>query len=315
MFTQPKAASNHSAVVEFILQGFSENPRLQVVLFALFLFLYLTALAGNSLILMAICLNPTLHTPMYFFLINLAIIDIGCTSSIIPKLLEILLLNGSTISYGGCLTQLFFMTWVLGAELLLLVVMSYDRYVAICHPLHYHTLMSRPLCALMACSVWFLSGVNTSVHTGLMAQITFCGPNRIHHFLCEIPTLLMLACSPTNVNNLMSIIADVFLGVVNFLLTMLSYIFIITSILRIRSSEGKRRAFSTCSSHLMVVCIYYSTIIYTYLLPGSGSSMENGKAVAILYMAVSPNLNPLIYTLRNRDVKVALRRVFLTFSK
>ncbi|XP_012375583.2 olfactory receptor 13A1-like [Dasypus novemcinctus] len=309
------AANNDSALVEFILQGFSENPQLQGILFALFFFLYLTALAGNGLILMAICLNPNLHTPMYFFLTNLAIIDIVCTSTILPKLLENLLLNGSTISYGGCLTQLFFITWVLGAELLLLAVMSYDRYVAICQPLHYHTLMSRSLCALLASSVWAASGVNTSAHTGLMAQLTFCGPNQIHHFLCEIPTLLLLACSPTKLSNIMTVMSDVFFAVVNFLLTIVSYIFIIANILRIRSAEGKRRAFSTCSSHLLVVCMYYSTVIYTYFLPGSSSSVENGKVVALMYTAVSPTLNPLIYTLRNRDVKVALRRVFLTFSK
>nr|XP_058158929.1 olfactory receptor 13A1-like [Dasypus novemcinctus] len=182
----------------------------------------------------------------------------SCTSTVIPKLLENLLGRSSTISYGGCLTQLFFLSWILGAELLLLTVMAYDRCMAICQPLHYHTLMSRPLCALLVGSVW---------------------------------------------------------AVLNFLLTMVSYAFIIASILRIRSAEGKRRAFSTCSSHLLVVCMSYSTLIYTYILPGFGSSVENGKVVTILYMAVSPSLNPLIYTLRNKDVKVALRRVFSTFGK
>ncbi|XP_004458864.3 olfactory receptor 13A1-like [Dasypus novemcinctus] len=315
MLTQPMGASNHSTVVEFILQGFSENPQLQGVLFALFFLLYLTALAGNGLILMAIHLNPALHTPMYFFLSNLAILDIIGTSTVLPKLLENLLGKGSTISYRGCLTQIFFLTWILGAELLLLTAMAYDRYVAICQPLHYHTLMSRSLCALLAGSVWVVSGVNTSVNTGLMAQLTFCGSNQIHHFLCEFPSLLLLACGSVYLNNVMVVIADIFFGVVNFLLTMASYTFIIASILRIRSTEGKLRAFSTCSSHLLVVCMYYSTVIYTYLLPGSGSSMENDKVVAIMYTAVSPNLNPLIYTLRNKDVKVALRRVFATFGK
>nr|XP_004471611.2 olfactory receptor 13A1-like [Dasypus novemcinctus] len=309
------ATNNHSAMVEFILLGFSENPRFQGFFIALFFLLYLTALAGNSLILIAICLNPSLHTPMYFFLTNLAIIDIVCTSTVLPKLLENLLGKGSTISYEGCLTQLFFMTWILGAELLILTAMAYDRYMAICKPLHYHTLMSRTLCSLLAGSIWVVSGVNTSVNTGLMAQLTFCGSNQIHHFLCEIPTLLLLACGPTNLNNIMTVIADIFFGVVNFLLTMVSYAFIITSILHIRSFEGKRRAFSTCSSHLLVVCMYYSTVIYTYIHPGSEYSMENGKVVAIMYTAVSPTVNPLIYTLRNRDVKLALRRVFPTFGK
>ncbi|XP_037687536.1 olfactory receptor 13A1-like [Choloepus didactylus] len=310
------AAINLTAVVEFVLQGLSENPQLQGVFSALFLLLYLTALAGNSLILMAICLNPGLHTPMYFFLTNLAILDIVCTSTNLPKLLEILMGQGSTISYGGCMTQQFSFTWILGAELLLLLtVMAYDHYMAICQPLHHHTLMSRPHCALLAGSVWAVSGVNTSVHTGLMAWLTFCGTNQIHHFFCELPTLLLFACGPKNLNNIMIFIADGFFGVVNFLLTMLSYAFIIASILRIRSAEGKRRAFSTCSSHLLVVCLCYCTLIYTCFLPGSESSTENGKVVAIMYTSVSPTLNPLIYNLRNKYVKVALRRVLPTFRK
>ncbi|XP_004448015.1 olfactory receptor 13A1-like [Dasypus novemcinctus] len=306
---------NHTALEEFVLQGFTENPWLQGPFSALFLLLYLTALAGNSLILMAICMNPALHTPMYFFLTNLAILDIVCTSTVLPKLLENLMGKGSTISYRGCMTQLFFLTWFLGAELLLLTIMAYDRYVAICKPLHYGTMMSRPLCALLAGSMWAVSVVDSSVHTGLMARLTFCGPNQIPHFLCEVSVLLLLACGSKYVNNVMVVMTNIFFGVANFLLTMMSYAFIISSILRIHSAEGKHRAFSTCSSHLLVVCMYYSTLIYTYLLPGSGSSMENVKVVTVLYTAVSPSLNPLIYTLRNRDVKVALRRMFSTFGK
>ncbi|XP_076419224.1 olfactory receptor 13A1-like [Peromyscus maniculatus bairdii] len=302
--------NNYTAVVEFVLQGFSMDPGFQVFFLAFFFILYILALAGNTLIIMAISLNPSLHTPMYFFLANLALLDIVCTSTVLPKLLEGLVGKGSRISYKGCMTQLFFLTWFLGAELLLLTAMAYDRYVAICRPLHYSMLMSWPVCVLLAGSVWIISAVNTSVHTGLMAQLDFCGPNQIRHFLCEIPSLLLLSCSPTTLNNIMIVIADVYFGVVNFLLTMISYSFIIASILRIRSAEGKKRAFSTCSAHLVVVTLYYSTVIYTYVQPGSGSSLENGKLVALLYTAVSPTLNPLIYSLRNKDVKVALRKVF-----
>ncbi|KAF7478716.1 hypothetical protein GHT09_010079 [Marmota monax] len=304
------AANNHTAVVEFVLQGFSGDPWLQVLFSAFFLLLYLMALAGNVIIVMAIGLNPSLHTPMYFFLTNLALLDILCTSTVLPKLLEGLVATRSTISYGGCMAQLFFLTWFLGAELLLLTAMAYDRYVAICQPLHYHVLMSWPICILLAGSVWVVSVVSTSVHTGLMARLYFCGPNQIRHFLCEVPTLLLLSCSPTMLNNVMIVIADVYFGVVNFLLTMLSYGCIIASIVRMRSAAGKRKAFSTCSSHLLVVTLYYSTVIYTYILPGSGSSSENGKVVALLYTVVSPTLNPLIYSLRNKDVKMALGRVF-----
>lgn len=302
--------NNYTAVVEFVLQGFSMDPGFQVFFLAFFFILYILALAGNTLIIMAISLNPSLHTPMYFFLANLALLDIVCTSTVLPKLLEGLVGKGSRISYKGCMTQLFFLTWFLGAELLLLTAMAYDRYVAICRPLHYSMLMSWPVCVLLAGSVWIISAVNTSVHTGLIAQLDFCGPNQIRHFLCEIPSLLLLSCSPTTLNNIMIVIADVYFGVVNFLLTMISYSFIIASILRIRSAEGKKRAFSTCSAHLVVVTLYYSTVIYTYVQPGSGSSLENGKLVALLYTAVSPTLNPLIYSLRNKDVKVALRKVF-----
>ncbi|CAH6793301.1 olfactory receptor 13A1 [Phodopus roborovskii] len=304
------AMNNYTSVVEFVLQGFSGDPVFQAFFLAFFFLFYILALAGNTLIIMAISLNPSLHTPMYFFLANLALLDIVCTSTVLPKLLEGLMGKGSYISYKGCMTQLFFLTWFLGAELLLLTAMAYDRYVAICRPLHYSMLMSRSVCVLLAGSVWVISAISTSVHTGLMAQLNFCGPNQIRHFLCEIPTLLLLSCSPTTLNNIMIVIADVYFGVVNFLLTMISYSFIIASILRIRSAEGKRRAFSTCSAHLVVVTLYYSTVIYTYVQPGSGSSLENGKVVALLYTAVSPTLNPLIYSLRNKDVKVALRKVF-----
>ncbi|EGW08686.1 Olfactory receptor 13A1 [Cricetulus griseus] len=304
------AMNNYTSVVEFVLQGFSGDPGFQAFFLAFFFLFYILALAGNTLIIMAISLNPSLHTPMYFFLANLALLDIVCTSTVLPKLLEGLVGKGSHISYKGCMTQLFFLTWFLGAELLLLTAMAYDRYVAICRPLHYSLLMSRPVCVLLAGSVWLISAVNSSVHTGLMAQLDFCGPNKIRHFLCEIPTLLQLSCSPTTINNIMTVFADVYFGVVNFLLTMVSYSFIIASILRIRSAEGKRRAFSTCSAHLVVVTLYYSTVIYTYVQPGSGSSLENGKVVALLYTAVSPTLNPLTHSLRNKDVKVALRKVF-----
>ena len=308
--TPQMTANNGTAVEEFVLQSFSAEPGPRILFLAMFLLLYLGALAGNALIVTAISLHPGLHTPMYFFLTNLAILDIVCTSTVVPKLLENLALKGGTITYQGCMTQLFFLTWFLGAELLLLTVMAYDRYVAICRPLHYSRLMGRPVCALLAGSVWAASVVSTSVNTGLLTRLTFCGHNQIQHFLCEIPTLLLLSCSPTTLNNVMMILADVYFGVVNFLLTLASYAYIIASIVRMRSATGMQRAFSTCSSHLLVVTLYYSTVIYTYILPGSGSSLENGKVVAVLYTAVSPTLNPLIYSLRNKDVKVALGKVF-----
>ncbi|XP_044518798.1 olfactory receptor 13A1-like [Gracilinanus agilis] len=307
------ASNNQTLVTEFILQGFSESPQLQIFLFISFLFLYLVALTGNILIVMAISLDSGLHTPMYFFLANLAVLDIGCTSTVLPKLLENLVVEKKSISYEGCMTQLYFLTCFLGTELLLFTAMAYDRYVAICHPLHYSTMMSRMVCMLLVSSVWATGSLSSLLHTGLMLRLTFCGPNEIQHFLCEIPSLLLLSCSSTYLNNVMIVIADVYFGVINFVLTMVSYGFIISNILKIHTTEGKKKAFSTCSSHLMVVSMYYTTIIYTYIFPGSGSSMDNGKVVALLYTTVGPTLNPLIYTLRNKDFKTALKKMSLFF--
>ncbi|XP_004475356.1 olfactory receptor 13A1-like [Dasypus novemcinctus] len=265
--------NNHTAVVEFVLQGSSENSQLQGVFSAVFLLLFLMAFAENSLFLMAICLNPSLHTPMYFFLSNLAILDLIYISTVLPKLLENLVGKSSTIIYEGCMTQVFFLSWILVNELLLLTVMAYDRYVAISQALHYQTLLNRALCALLSGFMWAVGGVNASVHTGLMTQLNYCGQNQIPHFMCEVPTLLLLACGSTQLNNVIILIEDIFFGLFNFLFTMASYAFIIASILHIHSAEGKHQTFFTCSSHLLVVCMYFSTVIYTYLLPGFGSSV------------------------------------------
>ena len=300
---------NHSSVEEFALQSFSEEPGLRGFFLVLFLLLFLGALAGNTLIVTAIGLHPGLHTPMYFFLTNLAVLDIVCTSTVLPKLLENLVVKGGTISYQGCMTQLFFLTWFLGAELLLLTVMAYDRYVAICRPLHYSSRMSPRLCRSLAVGVWALCALNGSLHAGLMTRLSFCGPNVIAHFFCEIPPLLLLSCSPTLVNSIMTVLADAFYGVLNFLLTLVSYGCIVASILRMRSAVGKRRAFSTCSSHLLVVTLYYSTVIYTYIRPASSYSLDKDKLVSVIYTSVAPSLNPLIYSLRNMEVKAALRRL------
>ncbi|XP_005407779.1 PREDICTED: olfactory receptor 13G1-like [Chinchilla lanigera] len=302
------AGLNQTLVTEFLILGFSQSPSLQMLLFSAFFCLYTAALSGNLLIVVAISASPALHTPMYFFLVNLALVDILCTSTILPKLLGIMVAR-RTISYGGCMAQLFFFTWSMGAELLLFSAMAYDRYVAICRPLHYSALMGPPICAFLAGVVWAISLTNTSVHTGLMLRLTFCRSNVVEHFFCEIPPLLKLSCSPTHLNEAMAFAADVFLAVGNFSVTVLSYGFIVASILRIRSAEGKRRAFSTCSSHLLVVSMYYSTVIYTYIRPASSYTLNKDRVVSVIYTSVAPTLNPLIYTLRNRDVKVMLRRL------
>ncbi|KAM9061505.1 olfactory receptor 13G1-like [Sarcophilus harrisii] len=305
---------NQTLVTEFFVKGFSEASHLQSLFFVFFLSLYTVALSGNILIFVTISFNPTLHTPMYFFLVNLGLIDILCTSTIVPKLLENML-GRKTISYSDCMTQMYFFTWSLGAEVLLFTAMAYDRYVAICHPLRYSIMMNKRVCMLLAAGVWSISILNTSINSSLMLRLSFCHSNVVNHFFCEIPPLLKLSCSPTYVNEIMVFIADVFLGMGNFMITMLSYACIISSILKIRSTEGKKRAFSTCSSHLIVVSVYYSTVIYTYIRPSSSYSSDKDKVVSVIYTSVAPTLNPLIYTLRNKDVKVGLKKVFSFFKR
>ncbi|XP_034377422.1 olfactory receptor 13G1-like [Arvicanthis niloticus] len=299
---------NRTLVTEFLILGFSEMPQLRIPLLLSFLCLYMAAVSGNLLIMVTISASPALHTPMYFFLVNLAMVDILCTSTILPKLLDTMV-GGRTISYGGCMAQLFFFTWSLGAELLLFSAMAYDRFVAICCPLHYSTWMGPRVCAFLAGIVWTISLTNTSINTSLVLCLPFCSSNVIEHFFCEIPPLLKLSCAPTQLNEAMAFAADVFLAVGNFSVIILSYGFIVASILKIRSAEGKQRAFSTCSAHLIVVTMYYSTVIYTYIRPSSSYSLNKDKVVSIIYTSVAPTLNPLIYTLRNKDVKVALRRL------
>ncbi|XP_010636859.1 olfactory receptor 13A1 [Fukomys damarensis] len=303
--------SNQTLVTEFILWSFSERPQYRVLFLILFLSLYMMALCGNSLIVAVVTFSSRLHTPLYFFLVNLAILDVVCACTVVPKLLETLVGNETSISYRACMTQMYFLTWSVAAELLLFTAMAYDRYVAICQPLHYGSMMSPSVCTALAGATWGISMFGAVVNTCLMLRLTFCGPNVLNHFFCEIPPLLLLSCSSTYVNDVMTIVADIFFADVNFLLTVVSYGFIIATILKIRTAEGKRRAFSTCSSHLIVVTMYYSTVIYAYLSPNSSYSPLIGKVLAVLYSTVSPALNPLIYTLRNKDVKVALKKILL----
>ncbi|XP_045852901.1 olfactory receptor 13A1-like [Meles meles] len=310
----PRTMSNQTLVTEFILQGFSEHPEYHMLLFSCFLSLYSVALIGNILIILAITFNSGLHIPMYFFLFNLATMDIICTSSIMPKALEGLVSKDSSISYRGCMAQLYFLIWSASSELLLLTVMAYDRYTAICHPLYYSTTMNKAFCCKLALGVWALCAFNAAIHTGLMLRLNFCGPNVITHFFCEAPPLLLLSCSSTYVNSIMIVLADAFYGILNFLMTIVSYGFIISSILKMRTAEGKKKAFSTCSSHLIVVCMYYTAVFYAYISPVSSYSAEKSKLAGVLYTMLSPTLNPLIYTLRNKEVKAALGKLF-TFSR
>ncbi|XP_025776020.1 olfactory receptor 13G1 [Puma concolor] len=301
---------NNSIVTEFMILGLTQNPELQGVLFIVFLCIYLVAFFGNGLIIIVIIYNTTLHTPMYVFLLALAIVDIICTTSIIPKMLGTMLTSGKSISYGSCMSQLFFFTWSLGAEMVLFTTMAYDRYVAICFPLRYSTIMNHHMCVALLSIAMVIAVTNSWVHTGLILNLTFCGPNNIDHFFCEIPPLLSLSCSPVRINEVMVYVADISLAIGDFSLTCLSYGFIIAAILHIRTAEGKRKAFSTCSSHLIVVSLYYCPVIYTYIRPASSYSFERDKVIAALYTLVTPTLNPIVYSLRNKEMQTGIQKVF-----
>ncbi|XP_005085444.1 olfactory receptor 13G1 [Mesocricetus auratus] len=301
---------NNSIVKEFIILGLTQKFELQGILFIIFLFAYLMAFFGNLLIAIAIIYNTTLHNPMYVLLLALSVVDIICTTSIIPKMLATMLTSENSISYGGCMSQLFFFTWSLGAEMVLFTTMAYDRYVAICFPLRYSTIMNHYTCATLLSIVMVIAVTNSWVHTGLILRLTFCGPNAIDHFFCEIPPLLALSCSPVRVNEVMVYVADITLAVGDFTLTCVSYGFIIAAILRIHTTEGKKKDFSTCSSHLIVVSLYYSPVIYTYIRPASSYTFERDKVVAALYTLVTPTLNPIVYSFRNKEIQAGIRKVF-----
>ncbi|XP_049634020.1 olfactory receptor 13G1 [Suncus etruscus] len=301
---------NGSTVTEFVILGLTQRPELQRVLFLFFLGLYLVAFLGNILIVVAIVLHSPLHTPMYLLLLALATVDIICTTTILPKMLAAMLPSGQAISYGGCMAQLFLFTWSLGAEMVLFTTMAYDRYVAICFPLRYHAIMNRTTCAALLGLVATIALTNSCVHTGLILRLHFCGPNAVDHFFCEIPPLLALSCSPVRVNEVMVYVADITLAVGDFSLTCLSYGFILAAILRIRSAQGKRKAFSTCSSHLFVVMLYYTPVIYTYIRPATAYSFSRDKIVAALYTLVTPTLNPIVYSFRNKEMQDGIRKVF-----
>lgn len=300
---------NQSVVVEFILVGLTNSSDIQMLLFWIFSFIYATALTGNVLLILTICNSKKLHTPMYFLLINLSLVNVFSISVTTPKLLQTLLTHRKTISFYGCIAQVYLFIWALGTELLLLSVMAFDRYAAICHPLQYTSIMRKEVCAGMATGVWVGGMINSAVHSGLMLQLSFCDSNIINHFYCDLPPLMKLSCSDTTLNETMTALADGIIGAGSCGLTLTSYFFILKAILRIRSTEGKKKAFSTCSSHLTVVSFYFSAVLYMYMKPSSINSLEKDKLVSLLYSVVTPVLNPVIYSLRNKDVKDALKNI------
>ncbi|XP_029437549.1 olfactory receptor 1044-like [Rhinatrema bivittatum] len=300
---------NMTMVTEFIILGLPDNPQLQVPLFLVFLLIYLITLLGNLVIITATCADPCLHTPMYFFLSNLSLIDICFSSNVIPKLLGIIISRDKTISYTSCIVQLHFLIVCATTECLLLTAMAYDRYIAICNPLRYSLIMNQRVCVLLAAASWILSFLSSETITASVTRLSFCASNVINHFFCDLMPLLKLSCTDTLSTQSSVFVVSAFMIVPAFLVTITSYTFIISAILRIRSAEGKRKAFSTCSSHLTVVSIYYLSGFFIYLRPTSTYSQEQGKILSVLYTAVTPMLNPLVYSLRNKEVKNALRKV------
>ncbi|XP_021032337.1 olfactory receptor 1500-like [Mus caroli] len=307
------AGKNQTLILEFLLLGLPISSEYHLLFYALLLAMYLTTLLGNLLIILLVRLDSHLHTPMYLFLSNLSFSDLCFSSVTIPKLLQNMQSQVPTISYAGCLTQLYFFMFFGDMESFLLVVMAYDRYVAICFPLHYTSIMSTKFCVLLVLLLWMLTISHALLHTLLMARLSFCENNVILHFFCDISALLKLSCSDTYVNELMIFIMGGIISIIPFLLIVMSYVRIFFSILKVPSSQDIHKVFSTCGSHLSVVTLFYGTIIGLYLCPSGNNSTVKEISMAMMYTVVTPMLNPFIYSLRNRDMKRALIRVI--FSK
>ncbi|XP_028558768.2 olfactory receptor 10A7-like [Podarcis muralis] len=306
---------NQTTIAEFILLGFGDLNKLEFLLFLLFLVIYLVTMAGNLLIVLLVVTDRHLHTPMYFFLGNLSFLECCYSSTILPRILSSLLTGGKSISIKACFVQFYIFACLGGAECYFLSVMSYDRYLAVCNPLHYASLMNGRLCLQLAAVSW-ASGVLVSTSTTLsVSSLSFCGPNEIDHYLCDLsPVIKEISCSDTYVVEMTAFIFACAFTLPPFLLTLTSYIFIIVTILRIPSATGRQKAFSTCSSHLTVVALFYGTLMLVYMLPRSRDLRYVKKIFSLFYTVLTPMVNPLIYSLRNKEVKEAMWKGFRKFT-
>nr|XP_020757042.1 olfactory receptor 8S1-like [Odocoileus virginianus texanus] len=300
------ALRNHSTITEFVLTGLSDDPRIEALLFALFLVIYLLTMMGNLTMLLVIRADSHLHTPMYFFLSNLSFLDLCFSCVTLPKLLKDLLSEKKTISIEGCLAQVFFVFFSSGTEACLLSVMAYDRYAAICHPLHYGQVMSNRLCVRLVLISWGLASLNAFVIELLAISLDFCDAQTIHHYTCELPALFPLSCSDISIVTNILLCSSLLHGLGTFIPIFFSYARIISTILSIRSTTGRSKAFSTCSSHLIAVILFFGSGFLCYLMPPSGSSLD--LLLSVQYSGVTPMLNPLIYSLKNKEVKAAVKR-------
>ncbi|XP_044300474.1 olfactory receptor 6N1-like [Varanus komodoensis] len=301
---------NCTAIMEFILIGFGNLQDLQPLLFLLFLIIYIVTITGNLLIILLTLTDQQLHTPMYFFLGNLSFLETCYSSIILPKMLANLLSGERSISISGCLAQFYLFGSCVGIETYLLAAMSYDRYLAICRPLHYTSIMHGKFCVQLMTGAWIDSLLANGIILFLMAQLPFCGPNIIDHYFCDFVPLEKLSCSDTSLIELVTFLSTFIFTITPFLMTLTSYVCIILTILKMPSITGRQKAFSTCSSHLTVVCIFYGTIIIVYMLPDTPTLRDLNKVFSVFYTVLTPLVNPSIYSLRNKDVHKALRRVY-----
>uniref|UniRef100_A0A2I3BRV8 Olfactory receptor family 10 subfamily AK member 11 n=1 Tax=Mus musculus TaxID=10090 RepID=A0A2I3BRV8_MOUSE len=303
------SGQNQSWVSEFILIGFSSDPTTNSILFIVFLLIYLSSVLGNGLIIMLVCLDTQLHTPMYFFLSTLSLLDMSFVTTTMPQMLVHLLAHSQTISFASCCLQMFVFGALGITECTFFVVMAYDRYVAICYPLRYTVILNWGLCMRLAAGSWICGFFSSLLHTFFTMSLPYCGPNRVNHYLCEGPSVRSLACMDTHIIEMVDLVLSVFLVVTPISLIVASYIRIAMAILKIKSTEGRCKAFSTCASHLTVVTFFYAPASYIYMRPNSSYSPEQDKQISLFYSAFTPLLNPVVYSLRNKDIKRAFFKV------
>ncbi|XP_014943426.1 olfactory receptor 5B3-like [Acinonyx jubatus] len=300
---------NRTEVMQFILLGLTSDPELQVPLFIVFTLIYLITLVGNLGMMALILLDSRLHTPMYFFLSNLSLVDLCYSTAVTPKVMAGLLIRDKVISYNACASQMFFFAAFATVESYLLASMAYDRYAAVCKPLHYTTTMTTGVCACLAIGSYTCGFLNASIHTGDTFSLSFCMSNVIHHFFCDVPAVMVLSCSDRRVSELVLVYVVSFNSFFALMVILISYIFIFITILKMHSSTGYQKALSTCASHLSAVSIFYGTVIFMYLQPSSSRSMDTDKMASVFYTMVIPMLNPVVYSLRNKEVKSAFIKV------
>ncbi|XP_037696234.1 olfactory receptor 1019 [Choloepus didactylus] len=300
---------NHSVVTEFVFTGITQDPQLQIIFFVVFLVVYMINVVGNVGMIILIITDTQLHTPMYFFLCNLSFVDLGYSSAIAPRMLADFLSKHKVISFSSCATQFAFFVGFVDAECYVLAAMAYDRFVAICRPLHYSTLMSKRVCLALMLGSYLFGLVSLVAHTFLTFSLSFCNSNIINHFFCEIPPLLALSCSDTYISELLLFSLCGFIEFSTILIIFISYAFILIAIIRMHSAEGRIKAFSTCVSHLTGVTLFYGTVMFMYLRPTSSYSLDQDKWASVFYTVIIPMLNPLIYSLRNKDVKAAFKKL------